>query len=160
MSIHIILSPSVIIGLAIAATIVGNISSQLSLHEANAQGATSLIAGDLTAVSNATSFGGEKIGSYAVTPSGQKVEIHLHVEKTPTAGNVLEAWLVDAKTNSSLSLGQVETDIEPPSLSFIQTMVNPYVYSKIMITEEPQNDANPAPSQPIGGADLETPFGA
>jgi hypothetical protein len=49
-----------------------------------------LMAGQLTAASNGKPFGGQTIGSYALTQSGQKVDIHLHLDKPPTAGNVLE----------------------------------------------------------------------
>jgi hypothetical protein len=33
----------------------------------------------------------------------------------------------------------------PPSLTFSQTMVNPYVYNQIIITQEPLKDPNPKP---------------
>jgi len=81
------------------------------------------------------------------------------LDKAPTAGNVWAAWLLDNQTNSALSMGQVEADIQPPSLTFTQFMVNPNVYDHIIITEEPQNDADPGATQPIGGAALEPPFG-
>jgi hypothetical protein len=157
---HKILVPSIVTALAIAATIVGTTTLQLLPHEAKAQGKATLLAGQLTAASNGKPFGGQPIGSYAVTPSGQRVDIHLHIDKPPTAGNVLEAWLVDTKANYSLSLGQVDTAINPPSLTFSQTMVNPYAYNQIIITQEPLKDPNPKPSQPIGGTALEAPFGA
>ena len=149
-----ILIPLIIATLAITSTFGATTTSQLLLNEANAQGATTLQSGDLTAV------GGEKIGSYAITPSGQRVEVHLHLDKAPTAGNVWAAWLLDNQTNSALSMGQVETDIQPPSLTFTQFMVNPNIYDHIIVTEEPQNDPDPTATQPIGGAALEPPFGS
>ena len=44
-------------------------------------------------------------------------------------------------------------------LLFSQSMVNPWIYDAIVITEEPINDSNPAPNVPVGGVLLETPFG-
>lgn len=157
MSKHRIWVPSILIVLAIAATIFGTTTSQLLPQEAKAQGKPTLMQGQLTAASNGKPFGGQTIGSYSVTPSGQKVGIAIRLDKSPAAGNVFEAWLVDTKANYSLSLGQVGTD---GTLTFSQTMVNPYVYNQIIITQEPLNNPNPKPSQPIGGSALQTPFGA
>jgi hypothetical protein len=151
---HRILILSVLTSLAVAATI--SATTQLLLQEANAQGKSTLMQGQLTAASNGKPFGGQTIGSYSVTPSGQKLDITIHLDKSPATGNVFEAWLVDTKANYSLSLGQVGAAY----LSFSQTMVNPYVYNQIMITQEPANSSNPKPSQPIGGSALQAPFGA
>jgi hypothetical protein len=146
---HRILILSVLTSLAVAATI--SATTQLLLQEANAQGKPTLMQGQLTAASNGKPFGGQTIGSYSVTPSGQKLDITIRLDKSPASGNVFEAWLVDTKANYSLSLGQIGAD---GTLSFSQTMVNPYVYNQIIITQEPANSSNPKPSQPIGGSAL------
>jgi hypothetical protein len=75
--------------LAIAATgsiISSPAASQLSLHNANAQGdpITILIHGNITAAIRHKSFGGEAIGTYSVVvPSEQKVEININLYKLP-----------------------------------------------------------------------------
>ena len=44
-------------------------------------------------------------------------------------------------------------------LMFSQSMVNPWIYDVLVITEEPIGDSDPAPNVPVGGVLLETPFG-
>ena len=70
---HRILILSVLTSLAVSATI--SATTQLQLQEANAQGKSTLMQGQLTAASNGKPFGGQTIGSYSVTPSGQKLDI-------------------------------------------------------------------------------------
>ena len=69
---------------------------------------------------------------------------------------VLEGWLVDMDSGYKLSLGKANHN---GKLLFSQTMVNPWIYDAIVITEESIGDTNPAPNVPVGGISLETPFG-
>lgn len=141
---------------AVAATTYAS-ASQIILQEAKAQGKPTLLSGELTAPSNGKPFGGENIGSYAITPSGHKVDITIHINKPPRYGQVFEAWLVDTKTGYDLSLGQVGTD---GKVTLSQNMFNPYAYNQIIISQESPNSTSHKPSLPIGGAALEAPFGA
>ena len=68
----------------------------------------------------------------------------------------LEGWLVDTNTDYKLSLGKVN---EKGNLVFGQRMINPWIYDVLVITEEPIDDADPAPNKPVGGIKLQTPFG-
>lgn len=38
-------------------------------------------------------------------------------------------------------------------------MVNPFTYTVFFITEEPENDVDPNSADPVGGVELEDPFG-
>lgn len=127
------------------------------IQDVNAQGAQNLIQGAITSATGNNTFGGEEIGSYAVIHDDNKIQVSVGVDVQPTvADNVLEAWLVDARTGYYHSLGMLDSE---GKLSLIQSMVNPYVYDQIVITEEPSDNLAPSPAETIGGADIPGPFG-
>jgi len=112
--------------------------------------------GDLTAPAGDAPFGGKPVGTYSI-----HVENGDHVVVTSTIQNissnmVLEGWLVDMDSGYKLSLGKAN---HQGKLMFSQSMVNPWIYDAIVITEEPIGDTNPAPNVPVGGVSLKTPFG-
>ena len=63
--------------------------------------------------------------------------------KGVSSGMILEGWLVDMDTGYKLSLGKANNE---GKLLFSQSMVNPWIYDAIVITEEPIGDTNPAPN--------------
>ena len=112
--------------------------------------------GDLTAPSGDTPFGGKSVGTYSITVEGDDhVKVVTNINSV-SSEMVLEGWLVDMDTGYKLSTGKSDHN---GKLLFSQSMVNPWIYDAIVITEEPINDSNPAPNVPVGGVLLETPFG-
>jgi hypothetical protein len=143
------ISMAVILGLAITSNII--LQNQIAVAQQ-----TENIKGDLTAPSNDKPFGGQKIGDFAIKLNGNKVNIAADVNTLPSEGNVLEGWLVDTETDYKLSLGQIK---ENGRLSFSQNMVNPNTYNVLVVTEEPDNDIDPNAATPIGGSEIQSPFG-
>ncbi len=154
---------SIIVLIATVVTISATIMVTQSLfqQQANAQGNLNLIQGQFTAASSGKPFGGDNIGSYELEPQGGQgnwvQNILISVDKTPSAGKVFNAWLVDTKTNTYQNLGQVDAT---GKLSFTQNSANPYKHDQIFISEEPLNSSNLKPSKIIGGDALPAPFGA
>ena len=68
----------ILTSLAVAATTSASIS-QLIVPEAKARGRPTLVSGQLTAASNVKPLEGENIGSYAITPTGHKVDITIRI---------------------------------------------------------------------------------
>jgi hypothetical protein len=143
------ISLAVVLGLAISS----NIIFQTQIAEAQQ---IESIKADLTTPSNDKPFGGEKIGDFTIKLNGNNVNIAADVNTLPSDGNVLEGWLVDAETDYKLSLGQIK---ENGKLSFSQNMVNPNTYNVLVVTEEPDDDIDPNAATPIGGSELQSPFG-
>lgn len=143
------MSLAVIIGLAMSSSII--LQTQIAVAQQ-----VENIKGDLTTPSNDKPFGGDKIGDFTIELNGNKANIAADVNSLPSEGNVLEGWLVDVETDYKLSLGEVN---ENGKLSFSQDMVNPLTYNVLVITEEPDNDTDPNAADPIGGAELQSPFG-
>lgn len=115
--------------------------------------------------------GGEQVGTYAIIHSGNNIVATVTMDvPPPTRGNVYEAWLFDDATGYYHSLGMLSTTTFGPTpttivpaqdrLSITTDMVNPYLYDKIVVTEESQNNLAPSPSTIIaGGSDIPDPFG-
>jgi hypothetical protein len=115
------------------------------------------ISGTLTAPSNGNPFGGDQVGTFSVLSDGSQTSIFARVDIVASEGSVLEGWLVDEGTGYKLSLGQLNDN--NGSLIFHQDLVNAYTYNVLVITEEPDNDTDPNPATPVGGAPLPSPFG-
>src|SRR3989344_1806505 len=80
------------------------------------------------------------------------MELNLYIEgMTKKPGVLYEVWLVDEQSQYKLSIGTFIPTTFGGKIyfPFKQAMVNPTVYDKIVITEEPMNDVNPAPSTMI-----------
>lgn len=109
--------------------------------------------------------GGEQVGTYALIHAGNKIVATVTMDvPTSTRGNVYEAWLFDEATGYYHSLGMLNPTAFGPTpqgrLSITTDMVNPYLYDKIVVTEESQNNLAPSPSTILaGGSDLIDPFG-
>ena len=117
---------------------------------------TYFLRGDLTAPAGEAPFGGEAVGDYLVRVNDQKISVLTNFDAKPSEGMVLEGWLVDMATGYKLSLGQAD---KTNHLFFSQTIVNPWIYDVLVITEEPIGDTDPSPHKPVGGILLEEPFG-
>jgi hypothetical protein len=111
---------------------------------------------DLTSPAGGDPFGGGDIGDYSIKTDGHRTVIRAHVDIKPTDDMLLEGWLVDMGTGYKLSLGQFS---DHGSLSFSQELVNAYTYNVLVVTEEPEGDLDPNPANPVGGAELPSPFG-
>lgn len=109
--------------------------------------------------------GGEQVGSFAIIHSDNNIVATVTMNvPISTQGNVYEAWLVDDTTGHHHSLGMLTPDSFGPrtqdTLSLTQDMVNPYLYDKIVVTEESEINLAPTPSTIIvGGSDIPDPFG-
>jgi Anti-sigma-K factor rskA len=109
--------------------------------------------------------GGEQVGSFAIIHSDNNIVATVTMNvPVSTQGNVYEAWLVDDTTGHHHSLGMLTPDSFGPrtqdTLSLTQDMVNPYLYDKIVVTEESEINLAPTPSTIIvGGSDIPDPFG-
>lgn len=137
--------------------IMNNVSAQEDTGSSSAQLQTSNVTGDLTQPAGGNPYGGEKIGDINITSDGHQTDITGLINASPAEGNVYEAWLGDAGGSEyRLSLGQLN---ENGTVSFSQYMVNPFTYTVFFITEEPENDVDPNSADPVGGVELEDPFG-
>ncbi|MGC1132323.1 MAG: hypothetical protein WA941_05845 [Nitrososphaeraceae archaeon] len=152
-----VISSIVTISMVMSITAISNMASVSVIQDANAQGAQNLIQGLITRATGNDTFGDEEIGSYAIIHDNNKIQVSIEVDIQPTVtDNVLEAWLVDVRTGYYHSLGMLDPD---GKLSLIQSMVNPYVYDQIVVTEEPADNLEPNPADTVGGAELPSPFG-
>jgi hypothetical protein len=109
--------------------------------------------------------GGKQVGSFAIVHTDNHIVATVTMD-TPvtTQGNVYEAWLVDDTTGHYHSLGMLTPDSFGPRaqdrVSITEDMVNPYLYDKIVVTEESEVNLAPTPSTIIvGGSDIPDPFG-
>ncbi len=51
-------------------------------------------------------FGGEKLGTFTITPDGDRTEIQAQVDMQPSSNNkMFEGWLVDDASEYRLSIG-------------------------------------------------------
>jgi hypothetical protein len=137
------------------------------------QGQLTKPATNVTGSDNATSTpsfpslaaSGEQVGSFAIIHSDNNIVATVTMNvPVSTQGNVYEAWLVDDTTGHHHSLGMLTPDSFGPrtqdTLSLTQDMVNPYLYDKIVVTEESEINLAPTPSTIIvGGSDIPDPFG-
>ena len=112
--------------------------------------------GSLTAPEGDAPFGGDTVGTYSIyVNNSDQVNVTTTIKNT-SSGMVQEGWLVDMDSGYKLSLGKADSH---GKLMFSQSMVNPWIYDVLVITEEPIGDSDPAPNVPVGGVLLETPFG-
>ena len=159
------------IGLTIAAMVLVLVFSPLTQHHAIAMEDKTMIKdkegtmmkdktmmkkpiymrGDLASPKDGKPFGGDVVGDYFVRITEDKVRIMATVDNSPTQGKVFEGWLVDMDTGYKLSLGKFD---DRDTLFFTERMVNPSIYDLLVITEEPENDTDPNPANPIGGAQV------
>lgn len=112
--------------------------------------------GSLTAPAGDAPFGGNTVGTYSINVNNSDQFNVSTTIKNTSSGMVQEGWLVDMDSGYKLSLGKADSH---GKLMFSQSMVNPWIYDVLVITEEPIGDSDPAPNVPVGGVLLETPFG-
>ncbi len=111
---------------------------------------------DLTAPEGPTPYGGEKKGTLMISSQDNNIKLQAQIDVAAPQDRVYEGWLEDAGGSGyKLSLGEFDNN----ELNFTQKMVNPYTYSQFVITEEPNDDADPNGSDVAAGAKLESPFG-
>lgn len=97
------------------------------------------------------------MGTYSVVLSGQKVRTNIYLIKFPEQWNTLDARLVDTKTNSILSLGQLGANC---ALLVTRSIMSLFPYNQIILTRQAAaNLFYTKHLQPIGGAALQAPFG-
>ena len=126
-----------------------------------------VIQGELTTPNDNKPFGGKNIGDFTVSIYddrksnsifNDKTRISVTVEDIPSPGTVYEGWLVDVDSGKKSSFGIFESNTQRHASSIHKTVENNFEYDLIVITEEPQNDTNPAPDTPIAGAVLGEDF--
>ena len=92
---------------------------------------------------------GNIFGFVNIKSDGHATEIKGLSNYLPPSGKVFEAWLLDGGSGSSgypLSLGQFTNNL---TLSYDANLVNPYTYTDLFVTVEPQNDPDPKPATSI-----------
>lgn len=104
---------------------------------------------------------GDVFGFVDIKSDGHSVDIKGLSNYLPPSGSVFEAWLLDGGSGSSgypLSLGKFTDNL---TLSYDANLVNPYTYTDLFVTIEPQDDPDPKPATSItvGVAPLSVPFG-
>ena len=135
----------------LSAVITLGISPSLFMIKAEAQQTI-----DVTAAVGGKAFGGEKIGTLTIEPTGHTIHITANVSSAPNEGKVYEGWLVDeGGSGYKLSLGEFAKN---GTLNYRETLVNPYTYTQFVVTEEPFEDKDPNAAAAFGGTELQVPF--
>ena len=103
----------------------------------------------------------EVFGFVDIQSDGHSLNIDGLANYLPPSGQVFEVWLLDAGYGTSgypLSIGQIRNDL---TFSYEAYLVNPYTYTDVFVTVEPENDPDPKPAYSItvGAAPLNVPFG-
>ena len=103
----------------------------------------------------------EVFGFMDIESDGHSLNIDGLANYLPPSGQVFEVWLLDAGYGTSgypLSIGQIRNDL---TFSYNAYLVNPYTYTDLFVTVEPENDPDPKPAYSItvGAAPLNVPFG-
>lgn len=112
---------------------------------------------DITNATGGKATGGGKVGTVTITPAEHTITVVGNLTTAPAQGKVFEGWLVDAGGSEyKLSLGEFQKN---GTLHYQETLVNPYTYSQFLVTEEPNEDADPNAAPAFAGADLQIPFG-
>lgn len=104
---------------------------------------------------------GDVFGFVDIKSDGHSLDIKGLSNYLPPSGNVFEAWLLDGGSGASgypLSIGEFTDNL---TLSYDANLVNPFTYTDLFVTIEPQDDPDPKPatSVTVGLAPLSVPFG-
>ena len=116
----------------------------------------STVNGDLTAPAGDAPFGGNAVGDFSIIVTKNDALSITAIIEHDSSKTVLEGWLVDIDSDYKLSLGKAD---QKGQLMFEQTLVNPWIYDVLVITEEPIGDHDPSPNKPLGASLLSEPFG-
>ena len=103
----------------------------------------------------------EVFGFADIVSDGHSLSIKGLANYLPPQGQVFEVWLLDAGYGTSgypLSIGQIKEDL---TFSYDAYLVNPYTYTDMFVTVEPENDPDPKPATSItvSVSPLNVPFG-
>jgi hypothetical protein len=103
----------------------------------------------------------EVFGFADIVSDGHSLSIKGLANYLPPQGQVFEVWLLDAGYGTSgypLSIGQIKEDL---TFSYDAYLVNPYTYTDMFVTVEPENDPDPKPATSItvSASPLNVPFG-
>lgn len=103
----------------------------------------------------------EVFGFVDIQSDGHSLNIDGLANYLPPSGQVFELWLLDAGYGTSgypLSIGQIRNDL---TFSYEAYLVNPYTYTDLFVTVEPENDPDPKPATSVtaGVSPLNVPFG-
>ena len=102
-------------------------------------------------------YGGEKLGTVLIVPKEHVLSVTANMSAQPTNGTVYEGWLVDDGGGSGykLSLGEISKN---GILTYNDQMVNPYTYTRFIVTEEPFEDPDPNSATATGGTQTSVTF--
>jgi hypothetical protein len=103
----------------------------------------------------------EVFGFANIQSDGHSLSIKGTANYIPPEGTVFEVWLLDGGSVGSeyaLNIGQIKRDL---TFSYDAYLVNPFTYTDLFVTIEPENDPdpNPATSVTAGVSPLNVPFG-
>ena len=103
----------------------------------------------------------EVFGFADIESDGHSLNIKGLANYRPPQGQVFEVWLLDAGYGTSgypLSIGQIKKDL---TFSYDAYLTNPYTYTDMFVTVEPENDPDPKPATSItvSASPLNVPFG-
>jgi hypothetical protein len=120
------------------------------------RGITGEKTGILTVEPDAHEIDGAKIGSLTIEPNGHTIHITANVTSAPDEGKVYEGWLVDEDDSGyKFILGEFAKN---GTLNYKETLVNPYTYTRFIVTEEPFEDKHPKAAVAFGETELQAPF--
>jgi len=111
---------------------------------------------DIIVGPNAEVFGFSNIKS-----DGHSLSIKGTANYIPPEGKVFEVWLLDGGSGGSgytLNIGQIK---ENQTFSYDAYLVDPFTYTDLFVTIEPENDPDPKPATSVtaGVNPLNLPFG-
>lgn len=93
---------------------------------------------DLKAPVGNEAFGGEQKGTVLIFPKEHSLNIVANMTTPPKEGTVFEGWLADVGgLDFKMSVGEFSKN---GILDYTATMVNPYTYTQLLVTEEPFED--------------------
>jgi hypothetical protein len=103
----------------------------------------------------------EVFGFTNIQSDGNSLSIRGTANYIPPEGTVFEVWLADGGSGGSgftQNIGQIKEDL---TFSYDAYLVNPFTYTDLFVTIEPENDPDPKPATSVtaGVSPLNVPFG-
>src|SRR5215210_8623585 len=103
----------------------------------------------------------EVFGFANIKSDGHSLSIKGTSNYIPPEGKIFEVWLLDggsAGSGYALNIGQIKEDL---TFSYDAYLVDPFTYTDLFVTIEPENDPDPKPATSVtaGVNPLNLPFG-
>jgi hypothetical protein len=103
----------------------------------------------------------EVFGFTNIKSDGHSLSIKGTANYIPPEGKIFEVWLLDggsAGSGYALNIGQIKENL---TFSYDAYLVDPFTYTDLFVTIEPENDPDPKPATSVtaGISPLNLPFG-